>query len=408
MVGKIIKNSGYILIAQVLIKVIAFFYTLYLARFLGVSDFGLYVTALSYFSLISAISDFGINRYMVREVSRDRSRSSQVLSNIVLIRMISLSTLFFIGGWIIYTFDPDKLRGFLTIMAVLAVIPQSIALTFDSLYIGLQKLYISGVALVLLSIFNVIFGVYLVGSGYGSLGAIYSLILAEIVYAIILILITLNQKISFITDINVKLIKDIIKGSLPYGLLGILGLLYFKVDTLMLSYMKGQYDTGIYGAAYKFLEAIVFVPSAVATALFPVFSKLHESNSMKIKHYYFKTVAGLGLLSLVVLLGYIFILPTLITILLPKYTESISAILILSITIPFIFMHVPGAMVLLSTDRYLKPVIFLSLFTVSFNIILNYLFIPQFGFIASSWITVASEVLTFIIFFVFLNLRVFK
>ena len=63
------------------------------------------------------------------------------------------------------------------------------------------------------------------------------------------------------------------------------------------------------------------------------------------------------------------------------------------------FIHVPAVTVLLSTDKYLKQVLILSLITVAFNIGANLAFIPKFGFIAASWVTVASEILSFVIFF---------
>ena len=90
------------------------------------------------------------------------------------------------------------------------------------------------------------------------------------------------------------------------------------------------------------------------------------------------------------------------------FLSSIEALRILALSLPFIFVHVPGAQILLSTDKYLKPIILLSILTLSFNVILNLLFIPKYGFIAASWITVASEVLSFLVFFQLLRVKVFK
>ena len=39
-------------------------------------------------------------------------------------------------------------------------------------------------------------------------------------------------------------------GSLPYGLLGILGLLYFRIDTILLSYLRGNFETEIAAGTY--------------------------------------------------------------------------------------------------------------------------------------------------------------
>ncbi len=113
-------------------------------------------------------------------------------------------------------------------------------------------------------------------------------------------------------------------------------------------------------------------------------------------------------LSLIVFFGFIFVLPVIINYFLPDYSESIKVIKILAWTIPFMFLHIPGATILMSTDKFLKTIICLSLLTLGFNVLLNFLLIPQYGFIGASWVTVLSEALSFIIFFGLLYFGVLK
>jgi len=106
------------------------------------------------------------------------------------------------------------------------------------------------------------------------------------------------------------------------------------------------------------------------------------------------------------MLLFILVLPLLIEVFLPSYLQAIDVIRILAISIPFIFIATPGVQIMLSTEKYLKTVIFLSLFTVAFNITLNLFFIPVYGFIAAAWITVLSEVLSFAVFFLFIQYKI--
>ncbi len=408
MKSSILKNSAYLWGGQVFIKLVAFFYNIYLANSLGVSDFGLYSVALSYFSLISPICDFGILRYLVREVAKDRKELTSIMSNVFIIRALFMVVVFIFFSALVYIFDPDKLRASLEILAIFAVVPQALSLTLDGIFIAIQKVSLSAIGSVILNLATTITGFLLISSGLGSHGAVYALIIGQIIYALFLFVLYIKEGFKFRLNFKYENVKPIILGSLPYGILGVLGLIYFKIDTLLLSYMKGSYDTGLYSAAYKFLEALVFIPSSVATASFPVLARLHEEDREQIKQYYFKSLKLLGVISLIIVVLYILFLPTVIKLFLPQFEASIGAILILAWTIPFMFIHIPGTIVLLSTDKYLKPVIYLSIFTVSFNVIANLIFIPEFGFIASSWITVLSEVLSFLVFFVLLQKKVFK
>ena len=325
-----------------------------------------------------------------------------------MLRLTLISVIFGIFSVSLYLLDPDKLRVSLILLTVLAVLPQAVALTFDGIFVALQKLQFSAFALIVSSLTTALFGFYFVVLGFGTLGAVNALIIGQVVYVLILFILLYFYKGLFFSKVTLQILKQAFVGSLPYGLLGVLGLLYFRIDTVLLSYLKGNYQTGLYGAAYRFLEAIIFLPSSFAAALFPTLAKLHDDNLVEMKKLYYKSLRLMAVLGLFVLIFYITILPIFIKLFLPNYLEAINVIKILSLSIPFIFLSTPGVQVILSSDKYLKEVMFLSIFTLVFNIILNLLFIPQFGLLAAALITVLSDVLSFIIFYLFINKKVFK
>ncbi|MDP3948295.1 MAG: flippase [bacterium] len=402
----ILKQTSWLFFAQVLTRGIGFFYIIYLARILGVSDFGLLTAALAYFSILSGVADFGFNRFLIREVAKDSSKASELLWNVVILRSTLTSILFATFSIILYLLDPDKMRVGLVLLASIAILPQAIAFSFDAIFVAVRKLQFSAVSLLISSILTTFVGLYLVGNGFGPMGAVIALIIGQVVYAVILIIFLINNERLVLSAVHLTEVKKIVIGSLPYGLLSILGLLYFRIDAILLSYLRGSIETGIYGAAYRFLEAVIFIPSAFSMALLPVLTRLHDSSAKDIKKLYlksFKIMLGLGL---IVFLGYILILPEIIKVVLPNYLSSITAIRILSLSIPFMFIHVPAVSVLLSTDKYLKPVLILSVLALTFNIAANLIFIPRFGFIAASWVTVASEVLSFTIFFKLVKVKI--
>lgn len=400
MITSLFKNSAWIFLSQFIIKGISFVYTIFLADRLGVEGFGLYSVALAYFSLFASISDVGLSRYLIREGARDNSELNRLLTTTVILRLLLVLVLLVGGLLLLQNFDDDPTRRYLSMLAMLAVIPQAVALTFDGALIAIQKIKLSSLGVLILSILTTVLGFYFVNNGYGETGALSALIIAEILYAGVMCYFVIRSRIHFpFTHGILEDTTKILKGSLPYGILGILGLIYFKIDTLLLSYLKGSYETGLYSAAYRFLEALVFIPSAVATAAFPVLSRLHEVDNAQVKRIYLSSVKLLGGLSIIITLGYLLILPSLISYFLPDYQDSVEVIRILALTIPFMFIHVPAAVVLLTSDKFLKPVIYLSLLTVGFNIIANLLLIPTYGVYAAAWITVASEILSFAVFF---------
>lgn len=407
MVRSILKQASWLFFAQALTRVISFFYIVFLARSLGVSDFGFYTVALAYFSIISAVADFGFNRFLVREVAKDHLKAAELLSNIAILRLTLTSVIFAVFAIVLYFLDQDKFRVSLTLLAVLAILPQSLALTVDGLFVALKKLKFSAVALFLASLFTALLGFILVNQGFASLGAINALLLGQLVYAVILVVMLVKNQGLLLSNVSFSMIKKALVGSLPYGLLGVLGLLYFRIDAVMLAYLKGGYEAGLYGAAYKFLEASIFIPGSFSVALFPVLAKLHDENKSEMKKIYYKSLKIMAVFGVALLLIYLLVLPVFIKLFLPDYLLAISAINILAFSIPFIFIATPGVQVLFSSDKYLKTVILLSVLTVVFNIVLNFIFIPKYGFLGAAYTTVASDILSFIVFYLLIVKKIF-
>ncbi|MCL4366893.1 flippase [Patescibacteria group bacterium] len=405
---QIVVNSSWLIISQAAAKIIAFFYTVFLANQLGVSNFGLWILVLSYFSLFSSIGDFGLTRYFLREASKSATQAAILIPNVVFSRLILLVIIILIFTTIILILDPQVDRRTLSILGAIAVLPQSVSITLDALFIARLKNYLSAVGTVFLNISSAIIGVILVTSGLGIYGAVLALVFSQIFYSALMIVIAIRNGYWPDWKMQWAILPDILKESFPYGILGAMGLIFFKVDSIMLSLFRGNYETGIYGAAYKFLEASLIVPNAVSFSIFPIMAKLHLKDIKLMKPLYTNTLLTMALVGTVTAILFVIILPLVINILLPQYKQSIGVIKILALALPFMFMHVTMSQAALSSAKYLKPLILLSVFTLLFNIILNLIFIPIYGYIAASWITVISDITSFLVIYITFSKLIFK
>jgi O-antigen/teichoic acid export membrane protein len=405
---KIFQDTSILLFSQVISKALAFFYTVFLAQTLGVSGFGIYTFAFSIFALISSISEFGISRYIMREVATGAKNVGLILTQVSVIRLVfvAISILIFYLSSLIFNFGGSKTQ--ITLLILLGAFPQAIALSIDSVFIGLRKIKYSGIGLFIGSFATTIIGIVLLTQGYDLTGAVLAVVLAQVIYTLVLVIFSFQNGFSFIFKLDYDLIKKSLSGSLIYGILGVLGLLYFRIDAIFLSVIRGDYETGLYGAAYRFLEAVLFIPSAVNAVIFPIFAKLHTEGVEKVRRFYFKFLWLMFIFSIAVTALYILILPLIIQVFLPSFLPSIAAIQILSLTIPFMFAHVPATLLVTSSNKYLKQVLLFSVFTLIFNIALNLLLIPRYGFIGSSIVTVFSEAASFLIFYIFIQFKMFK
>lgn len=404
----VLKQAGWLFFAQIFARGVGFLYTIYLARSLGVEGFGLFSVALSFFALFSTLSEFGFSRFLVREIALNPSNTSNLLYNIGFFRIVLTGLFYLIFILPVYFFDPDKLRSGLVLLSVVAVFPLALAETIDGYFVATRKLQFSSLVMVILSLATTITGAILVSRNFGPWGPVLALIFGQTVSLLVLYILLKSQKINILSKVDLSSFKKIMFGSLPYGILGILGLLYFKVDTVILSYLRGNFDTGIYTAGYKFLEATNLIPIAISVGLFPVMAKMQKSGQVKLKNLYLKMSGLMFIVGALITLVFLVVVPEIIKILLPNYIPTIEVIKILALAIPFMFVHTTAAQVVLSSDKFLKSLILISIFPLILNILLNFLFIPQYGYLAASWVTVFSDIFSTAILLLFLHLYFFK
>ena len=100
--SKIAKNSSFFLISQLISYAIGFIYTIFIARYLGSSNFGILSFALSFISILSIFTDLGLNSLMTREIARDKSKNLKYLSNFLTIKLFLVFIVFTLTFAVIY------------------------------------------------------------------------------------------------------------------------------------------------------------------------------------------------------------------------------------------------------------------------------------------------------------------
>ena len=86
---KFLENASWILIGKVAQIVIGFFVSIYSARYLGPSNYGLINYTASYVSFFSVIVGLGIDDYIMKEMIDHKDRQGEVLGSGITLRVIS-------------------------------------------------------------------------------------------------------------------------------------------------------------------------------------------------------------------------------------------------------------------------------------------------------------------------------
>jgi len=203
--------------------------------------------------------------------------------------------------------------------------------------------------------------------------------------------------------------KEIFRESLPIGVITILSLIYFKIDTVLLSLFKPSVDVGIYGTAYKILEILMALPGMFVGSIFPALSEAFSRENFERlivimqKSFDALSVASFGIgafffglakptINLVAGKDYI----QTSTINFAGYaitSDKVLQILIIAVVFSFWSNLFTNSLITFKKQKELiKPYIAATIFNVSANLIL----IPKFSYLATAIITVLTELIILI------------
>jgi O-antigen/teichoic acid export membrane protein len=169
--------------------------------------------------------------------------------------------------------------------------------------------------------------------------------------------------------------------------------IFFKIDVLLLSQMQGDVVVGWYQAAYKWVDALLIIPSYFVMALFPLMSRQAEGDTAGLRRGYTMASRWLLTLALPVCLATTFLAEPLIQVLAGReyLPAGANALRIMIWFLPFSFANGLAQYVLLALDRQ-RLVTPSFVVAVIFNIGANLWAIPRYGYQGAAVVTILSEV----------------
>ncbi len=389
----IFKNIGSLFTSQVLAYIITLIFTIYLVRYLGVVNYGILSFALALTSMLGIFADFGLNILMTREIAKDKSLTTKYINNIYSIKLIQVTILMIFVIILIkilnYPIETAYVLYFMMIFLIFTIFSNF----FTSIFQSYEKLEYQSIASVLNSTLMLVGVLVLI---YYAYNIIAFTILYAIVSSIILIYyLFISSKIFKFSrprfEIDLDFWKPTIRTAIEFGVVGVFVTIYIWIDSVMLSFMQGNDAVGLYNAAYRIVLLLLFIPTVINSAIFPVMSRMYVSsrNSIqKIVEKYFKFMLLIGIpigVAITILANQI-----IISIFGKSFVESAPALQILIWATVFTFGNAAFVQLFQSINKQIL-LTKITLIGMIVNIVLNLILIPKFSYIAASFDTLLTE-----------------
>jgi len=394
--ARIAHNSIISAISRVFSLGLALVTTGIITRYLGTSGYGNYTTILAFYFLITAVSDFGVNQIHTREISRPKAKEKKIVANVLGLRLVSVVLISIIGSLGVF-FLPytQEIRNGIWLM-FLALIVSSFSQVLNSVF--QKRLVMNRLAWRELASRFIQLGVTYLAVKYDW--GVIGILLAMIASLFFVMLASWELALKYIRlhfSFDWQYWKYFLWESAPLGIAAFVNFLYFKADAIMLSLLQTSHDVGIYGAAYKVLESLIYFPSMFMGLVIPIFSYniFHRpEHFLKIAS---RTAKAVWLVTIPLVIYLLFLSKETIRVIAGAGFEQSAVVLqILAFALGAIFLAQFFNSVLIVVNKQ-RLLLFILAGTALMSVALNLIFIPYYSYLAAAGISTASEVLVTLI-----------
>jgi len=373
--------------AKVVARLIALVTVIYIINSLEPRRYGAFTVLVNCTAIVSVVLDLGFNVLFVREGARHRDDIERYLRNVMSVRLVMsvLSLVLLVGVLMVVGLSDLIVPGFF-----LMVLTSYSTLLRNGLY-AVQQLGYEAIAVILESV--VLLALVLYGRQTHQ-GVTYFVWAYAAQYAFSCVYFSVVLAVKRIAVIGWRFEPDLVREwfwkGLPFALTFVLTILYFRIDQPLVFALKSQTEAGWYGAAYKPIEALLFIPMTFLSVVFPVLSVYHRERQTEVLDALNRFYKALLLMGWPMSVG-IFVLAYPLNAVMRLYAPSAPALQILALALGFAFVNNAFIGALNASDRQLSFT-WAAGWSLAANVVLNLALIPTFGYLGASWATVLTEI----------------
>lgn len=387
------RNSIYYFCGLALQKAIAFFYFVFLARALGVDNFGKYAFALSFGAILAVLFDLGANQLTVRIVAQEKEKSGSLVGSLLIFKMIvsaCVAVIFFIA----LRFLPyDEITKQMIGLAMFVVLFDVFSNVFWAVLRGLQNMKYEAISVILYQGLIFFLNWMVVRYHLPLYYTILSLVIASFLnmffgWAIMRRFFKTNYTYSF------DELSNAARRSFSFFVVIVAGTLYSYIDVVALGTIGTSEAVGLYSSGQKIPNSLRIIPIALSAALYGAASVYYKrGEQLIINTVVHRALSYLMLFAVPVAVGLFFLPHQAVNLIFGSdfygagLSLKIMALSVPLISIDYVFFTMLNAVGCEKYNAYNRG--FGALLILAISILL----VPRFQHVGTAWATFASIII---------------
>lgn len=389
----ITKNLSWLAAAELFSKLVGFFLIILITRYLGPEGYGQYAFALSFVMFFAFLADFGFGPYLTREIAKDPKKTDRLVNEVFGAKLIFTGIAFVLILLSLFVLHKPAPVLWFTFFAGLTILSNSFHVLLKAIFQGHEQMKYESFGRFLEKATWFVLIVLAIFFDLEILGLILAGLFATLIKVMVSFRFTEKHFVHIRPHFAPEAWKNAIRQSFYFTLINFFFIIYFKIDTVMLSYMKGDLETGWYGSAYDLIYALTFIPMFMTASVYPVISRFYQQANEKLERTIPRLLKYFYLLALPISILLLLFSNEIISVLYPRsFSPAVPMFQVLSLAFLFGFLNYPLNLFLGAIHLHR-----ISTFTTGastlLNIGLNLFLIPRYGGVGAAVATLTTEII---------------
>ena len=391
---KYFYNTSWMFTEQMLRMVAGVIVGIWVARYLGPEQFGIFSYALAFAAIFSGIAKLGLDSIVVRDLVNEPDKRDIYLGTAFWLKLIgAFITLGIVAFSTRFTSNDSTTNLYIFIIASGTIFQSFEVIDFYfqskvlSKYVSLCKI----TQLILSSALKL----YFILTEADLFWFVIITLIDQIILAVALCFAYKYQLLgSFYHKFNLTVAKTLLKYSWPLILSGIILMVQSRIDQVMLKDVIGNTELGYYSSAMRLIEVFSFIPMILTNSFFPAIVNAKKISINLYKSRLFNFYRLMMLLFLFISIPVFFFGEQIIIFLYKNaYAPAGQLFSLMAIRLFFTNYGIVRGAYLMTENLMMYSMITMAIGAVV-NILLNYLWIPDYHSIGAIWASLVSFFIT--------------
>lgn len=363
-----------------------------IARVVGPEQYGVFSAAVALGGILGVMIQFGLPMLLARNVAADPTEGTKQTIQYLLTQILNTIPIVIILPVITHVMGFEREGMILCYLMIVAELFRSIKMSWRSVIKGKGWFHKESVSVFLERSFTVLLASVILFTTKNLLLTAAAIVTARLIDNIATGTYLAHRFPLTQPHTNISW-RETYRKAFPFALHGLLWIIYYQIDIIMLKGLTTEAQVGFYGAAYRVMEIFAALPRVVFFVAFTRFAQCHADAQHEIPKQMIKALRMLFLMILpcLVIAGFAqpFVFPLLFG---PAFAVSVGLLAVLLPGLALNMFNTVNETYLLTTGREIKLTPLL-LTTSAANVVMNLILIPRMGALGAAIATVGSEVI---------------